>query len=233
MKTAIILDTALVTTQGSNREIRINQYLNGFAQITEIVKKYSDIFDLYFVDNTVENPADLDPSLLIAIGRLPNLKAKELFFDNESGSKNKGCGVIAAWRRILPQILGQGYEYVIHFEPRQKIQNLSFFEIFLNNPGSYFKTVRRHPTASMIDKYIRPLFPPYDIREVMTGLFSCPPQVLAQFARTVDITSLVENNRSMEKDFYNFLIAEKVPFTPIQNLGLEWQDPMRNSYVRI
>lgn len=232
MKSAIILNTALITTQGNHGLMRIKQYLDGLSQVKNLVQKYPD-FDLFFVDNTVANEDVLDKKLLTAINSLPNLKAKELFFDNEFGSKNKGCGVIAAWRRILPQILGQGYEYVIHFEPRQKIQNLSFFETFLNNPGSYFKTVRRHPTASMIDKYIRPLFPPYGIREVMSGLFSCSPQVLAQFARTADITSLVENNRSMEKDFYNYLIIGNVPFTPIQNLGLDWHDPLRNSYVRI
>ena len=68
----------------------------------------------------------------------------ECFFDssNKYGGINKGAGVIENY--ISRFDLLKNYEYILHFEPRQKLISTVFFEIFLEKPSNIFKYAERH-----------------------------------------------------------------------------------------
>lgn len=232
METIIILDTALISTAGDTTEKDkcINQYIAGFFKIAGVVQKYPDIFDLYWVDSTIEPDKQYDSRLISKIENLPNLKGKKMFFDNyygPNGQVNKGCGLIAAWREILPEIINKRYKFIIHFEPRQEIKDSTFFETFIKNPGSYFKTMRKHPDARFWRKY----FPPYRTKEVWTGLFSCPPSILLDYIKGKDLTKLAEKKFNIEDDLYNYLKENRIPFKSLLYLGLCWHDNIHDLHV--
>lgn len=233
---AVILSTALIRTisrPDSNQ--CISQLIVGFNKITELVKKYPDIFDLYWLDNTIETNARYDDRLFSTIEKLPNLKGKKMFFENyynPDGSANKGCGMLAIWSKILPEIISQNYKLMIAFEPRQEIRDYSFFDTFIKEPGIYFKTMRRQPDNRAWRKY----FPPYAKREVWTGLFSCLPKVLLNYVEwkiSTGLDKLVEKRFHLEGNFFNYLKNNNISFKSISNLGLSWHDNLHNRHFLI
>src|SRR5690242_8128375 len=118
MRTALLLSTAFVTTRQEHphRERRVEQYVHGFQQITQVTKSYP-CFDVFSVDNTVEYPEAIDDRVTKALEKIPALKGKYHFWDNEAGRINKGSGLVVQWKYILPSLSGR-YDYVLHYEPR-------------------------------------------------------------------------------------------------------------------
>src|ERR1019366_1602652 len=115
MKVALILSAAFVTTKPDfpARERRIRQYLNGLGQIAEVSAQYP-VFDVYSVDNTVEDPATLEIQIVEALHRIRGFRSSVHFFDNDLGQSNRGSGGMVQWMTILPDLVGK-YEYVVHY----------------------------------------------------------------------------------------------------------------------
>lgn len=226
MKTALLLSTAFITTtpQFSNREERIQQYLFGIDQIAQFVQKHQDVFDVFCVDNTVEDYAQLDQRLKAAIEAIPNLKKTDFFFDNDLGKKNKGAGVIIQWKHILPQIEST-YEYVIHFEPRQKLDNFSFFDRYINKENTYLRT------EVVTGKKFK-IFP-IRWKQTMTGLFSIKKEDLQMYATQVSLQTLVFTRTSVEKDLYQYIVKNKIPHIEIESMGVLWHNTADNTYLKL
>ncbi len=226
-KTAIVLPTAFITTLGStaDHDERIRQYCAGFSRIAEVIQKYPNDFDVFWVDNTIEPEKQYDQRLMSAIKALPNLCGEKTFYDNEYGRVNKGCGVIAAWRGVLPSLAAGGYTYVIHFEPRQEMVDISFFDQFVAAPETYLKV------TSVKVKFMR-IFSK-TLKQFWTGLFSCPVEALREYCEQANLKQLAETRVSLETDLFQYAKKKKWAFKTLANLGLRWHDAFKNEYINI
>ncbi len=216
VKTAIILPTALGTTLQNNREEvekRINQYTSGFYQVSQLCEKFSK-FDLFLVDTTIADLNKLDDRILQSLDQI-NSKERLFSFDNEAGKKNKGAGLITQWKKVLPY-LGD-YEYIISFEPRQKLINFEFFEKFLSKKGNHFR-IDRIPTKRLG-------FFPYTLVAVYTGLFSLKREYLQRYCQEVSIERMLRWRISIETDMYKFLKKNHIYIKEQSNLNLIWNNP--------
>ena len=189
MRIALSLSTAFVTTLPDfpERERRIRQYINGFRQIAE-VSALHPIFDVFLVDNTVEDPTRLDCRLTAALDSIPTLKQKYYFWDNETGRINKGSGLVVQWQRILPDLINR-YEFTVHYEPRQNLADFSFFERMASQPNAYVCAYR--------DK-LRLYGLPLTLHRFWTGFFSIRTADLNAYAHAKDrgvMTTLAEYGR--------------------------------------
>lgn len=216
MKTAIVMPTAFISTNpnSNGREERIAQYVAGFKQVADLVAKHPE-FDVFFVDSTVEDPSTLDARLMESLNSIPNLKKVHFFYNNDYGKKNKGAGVIVQWRGILP-FIGDEYEYVIHFEPRQELENFSFFETFLKSPKRYLKVMK--------SKVKRLKVIPWTITQMWTGLMSLTKQDYAGYCAQADLDKMVFYRTSLESDLYQYIVRKKLPFQNLDTLGILWDD---------
>lgn len=218
MKVVIILPTAMGI---SKDEERINQFISGFNQVSELVTKYPS-FDVFVTDNTVQNVSLLDGRLIHAIDAIPTLKGKALFYSNEYGKRNKGAGLIVGWKGVLENFPND-YDYVISFEPRQKLANLSFFEGFLKKPGSYFRVIH--------EKVPRFKIMSVTVHQVLTGLVCFKRSDFETYCSSVDLEDMVEKKICIEDDLYNFLINKKISFTTVESLGILWHDVASDRYL--
>ena len=222
MKTALILPTAFCTTfnPGVSSEERIEQYVKGFKQIAEVAVKHSDI-DVYLVDNTVDDSSKVDMRLIEALDGISTLKDKLFFSDNEYGAKNKGAGLICAWKGFLSR-KGEGYDYIISFEPRQELLNYDLFDRFNNHPNSYFRLMR--PQARKFRVF------PIMLHQVLTGFSIFRKTDLEQYCKQVDLVSMVEQKISIEDDLFDFLFKNQTSFEVVSNAGIRWHDTAQNKY---
>lgn len=223
MKTAIILPTAFFTTfnPSPSSEERINQYIKGFEQITEVVSKYPDL-DVYLVDNTVEDASKIDKRLIDALDKIPTLKEKMFFSDNEYGRKNKGAGLICAWKGFLSRVKID-YEYVISFEPRQELINFDFFERFTQHPNSYFRLVRSPAKKFRVF--------PILLHQVVTGFSIFRRKDIDAYSKSVDLVHMVDNRISIEDDLFDFLFKNQISFEAVSKAGILWHDGVTNTYI--
>ena len=206
-KTAIILATALITTKKPEGAYRVDQYINGFKQINELVSNNSDKYDVFFVDCTIKRE-DVDNSIIKEIEGIRNLK-EIIFTDNNFfGSFNKGSGVITQWKEILKKI-SEEYEYVIHFEPRMKIRDFSFFDRFDLNKDSYFNV-----TETLVKGK--------NFRQFFTGIFSIKRKDLVDYVNEANIIFLTLTKKNLEKDMFEFFIKNKIHFIEVEKLGVDW-----------
>ncbi len=218
MKTALILPTAMGI---SKDEERINQFINGFKQVGELVTKHPE-FDVFVTDNTISEVSNLDPRLLEAIETIPTLKGKAFFYSNEYGKKNKGAGLIVGWKGALTEI-SKDYDYVISFEPRQKLDNYSFFEAYLAKPGSYFRVIHEKVKKFKII--------PIMVHQVLTGLVCFSREDFEKYCMNTDLENMVAKKISIEDDVYKFLLANKTEFTTVDKLGVLWHDAANNRHL--
>lgn len=223
MKTAIILPTAFCTTfnLGLNSEERIGQYCKGFEQVAEVVTKFPD-FDVYLVDNTVDDPSKVDKRLIEALDKIPTLKGKIFFLDNDYGRRNKGAGLICAWKGFLSRVQTE-YEYVVSFEPRQELIDFDFFERFVQHPNSYFRLVR-----SPVRKFrVFPIL----LHQVVTGFAILRRKDMEKYSHGVDLDYMTDNKISIEDDLFDFLFKNQISFEAVSRAGIRWHDGYTNTYV--
>lgn len=222
-RTAIFLPTAFVTTspEKADREQRIAQYISGFNQVSEFVSKH-DNFDVFIVDSTVENESEIDERLVKAINSIHNLKGKFLFLNNTYGKINKGAGLIVQWKYALSRISDE-YEYVIHFEPRQKLTNFSFFERFISNPQNYAR--------SWFPKAKRFRIFPITMRQILTGMVALNKKDMERYCNSVDLDKMVRNRISIEDDIFKFLEENKIKYQNVEKLGISWHDAANDVYM--
>ncbi len=247
MKTALMLSTAFVTTRPDipERERRIRQYVDGFRQVAELSEKYP-CFDVFSVDNTVENPAQLDARLTEALDSIPALKGKFHFWDNDTGRINKGSGLIAQWGHALPDLVGK-YDYTVHYEPRQQLVNLSFFERMDTHPAAYICAYR--------DKLKLYGVLPMTLPRFWTGLFSMRTPDLLEYVRSADrgvLTTLedyrkrplfryarqrllpgwlAEMSECIESDLPRYVRRHEIRFVGVAALGTRWHEEATGNWV--
>lgn len=223
MKTALILPTAFCTTfnPGPNSEERIEQYCKGFEQVAEIVSKYPD-FDVYLVDNTVDDSSRVDIRLIEGLNKIFTLKEKMFFSDNEYGKRNKGAGLICAWKGFLSRVTTE-YEYVVSFEPRQELIDFNFFDRFIQHPNSYFRLVR-----SPVRKFrVFPIL----LHQVVTGFSIFRKKDMEAYAKSVDLAHMTDNKISIEDDLFDFLFKNQIAFEAVSKAGIRWHDVVTNTYI--
>lgn len=245
MKTALLLSTAFVTTDpgARRREQRVQQYLNGFCQIAELSAKYPGL-DVFCVDNTVESTDRLDPRLVAAIDRIPSLKGKYYFLDNEMGRIFKGSGLLIQWAHVLPKLVNE-YAHVVHYEPRQELVNWSFFERVEQEPGSYVCFYRDRMkfygitvtqdcawtglfsmTTEALLGYVRA-----DDRSVVTGIEQYRKWKLLRGLRRRLLPWYAEKKEVIEIDFTNYIRRHRIPVTRVSELGCRWHDETHGTWI--
>jgi len=214
MNVAILLSTAFITTMDRtiNAEKRIEQYIIGLNQIIDEYGKKN--LDIYLADNTIENKNSLDARLLKCISCLD---AKNIIFfdENQYGGVNKGCGVIAQWKKILPTIM-QKNKYLIHFEPRQRLVNFGFIDQCLESKKNIFRK-----DVALVKKF--KIFNSEYIH-FQTGLFGVEAEKLFEFTESVNTKKMYKNKKSIEKLIYNFLIHNEYEYDSVSKLGLLWDN---------
>ena len=246
MKIALVLSTAFVTTKPDfhDHERRIQHYVNGFRQIAELSATHP-AFDVFSVDNTVEDLSRLEGRLTAALDKIPTLKGKYYFWNNEMGRINKGSGLVAQWDQILPDLVDR-YEYTVHYEPRQQLVNLSFFERMERQPDTYFCPYR--------DK-VKLYGVAMTVQQFWTGLFSMRTTDLLGYVRAPDrrVPTTMEQYRkwrlyyalrsrilpwwldslhiAIETDFPRCVRRHKIPFVSLPALGVRWHEEATGQWV--
>lgn len=229
MKTALILSTACITALGDSEKARsrVEQYKKGFLQVKDLVTKMPD-FDVFFVDSTLSetDAAKLDENLMSTLKSIPNLRKVHFFENNFYGKRNKGAGLIVQWQAIMPFIEkendGAGYKFIVHFEPRQELENYSFFERFMANPATYIKT------EQVTGKKFRFLTKTWT--QMLTGLFSWTSAGLKSYITCTHPMYLTFFRKSIEEHLMKFIQRRKFPFTHVDELGMIWYEVTEEGY---
>jgi len=209
MKVAIILLSTFVIDENSdlfkrkfltNNSLRIEQYIVGLKNLKKNCSKYN--YDIYLIDNSLKYN-DLMGSLRDVIGGI-----RYVYCDrNNMGRLNKGAGMVEVWRENI--WLMREYDYIFHFEPRQKMVSDILMRSFEERKGNYFK----------VDKTGEQFY---------TGLFVVESKKLIDFVKNVDIESMVRDNLSLERLMYDFFRDKK--YNILGSLGLIWYDSYKNNF---
>jgi hypothetical protein len=247
MKIALVLSTAFVTTApgAPDRERRIRQYVNGFDQVAAMCARHPG-FDVYSVDNTVEDGSVLDKKLMTAIDAITSLKGRIHFSDNETGRINKGSGLVVQWGRILPDLAGK-YDYTVHYEPRQHLVDFSYFERMEQRPDAYICPYR--------DKVKLYGVVPLTLHRFWTGFFSLRTSDLLDYVRSPDRRVLntisqyrrwpyyryarqhilpgwlAEMNECIESDLPRYVRRHRIQFQAVKDLGTRWHEEATGNWV--
>jgi len=221
----------------------VAQYVHGFQQIAEVVRRFS-CYDVFSMDNTVEDPALIDRRVVAAMDQVPTL-TKVHFWDNELGRLNKGSGYIVQWQRTLPELLGR-YEFILHGEPRQDIVDHSFFERVSHSPGNYWCLYRDLRVLGGIT---------WRLPRVWIGQFAIRTQDLWNYCSSADRrvppratpqpwwwnryrylrSRLLPGwwqglDECIEADFVRFIRLHHVPMTRVANLGTRWHEEVTGKW---
>jgi hypothetical protein len=222
MRIALLLSTAFITTLAGDKNSldRRRQYLSGIDDVCKRIKKYEDI-DLFIADNTIADESNLCIDLK---NQLSSVEGHRKFYkvDNYFGAKNKGCGLLAQWRLALPSIV-EGYEYVIHYEPRQKMNDDVFLSTFLKFPENIFR-------LDTVKVYKYRLFPML-YRHFQTGYFSCNTRTLLDISLSLDENVMCRRSLSIERLIYQHFKHHKLSFKVVKQLGISWDSG--NGYVNL
>lgn len=180
--------------QLSPEDTRLKQYITGLKKVFE----YKAILDkhnvqVYLTDNTT---TDIDKRILDV---LPDNVKVVTCVNNRFGSKNKGAGDIEQWTYCKDLI--KEYEWFIHFEPRQLLQNFNFITNFLNNPRNLF-TMNRNSSR------------------FNTGLFCIKSKLLLGYIKHTPPPKLKGN---IEDDLYHY-VKNNDSFDLLDKMELIWFD---------
>lgn len=222
MKTALVLSTAFITTHSQDEKAlyREKQYLNG---ISDIYNRFqgSDDFEIFISDNTVSDEAMLSYRLRKSLEMIPK-KNKYFKIDNKYGRVNKGCGLIAQWRYSLPMI-EKKYRYIIHYEPRQILEDTVFFREYVKEPCALLRE-----DCPLIMRY--KIFP-LRYRHFQTGLFSFRCVDLLQFANEQNVRAMSDRKISIERLLYSYARNNNISYKKIDCLGISWDSGKK--YIRL
>lgn len=198
MKIALFLITTFIIDEKSelfknkfltNNEKRLNQYIDGINSI----KFFKG--DIYLLDNS-SNLENLPNKLKILIKSIPNLKYINNT-ENKLGKINKTAGIIDVWKKNIN--LFEKYDFIIHFEPRQKVVDNSFF----TKIGNYF----------YIDK---------TGIQFHTGLFTLDSQSFIQFIKDSNLEIIIKEKQQLERLLFQFMENRK--YNRVDKLGIIWYD---------
>tara|TARA_B100000768_G_C11222419_1_gene351169 strand:- start:509 stop:1138 length:630 start_codon:yes stop_codon:yes gene_type:complete len=199
MPTTINIDTnsyLYKSSQLTENDIRYKQYFEGIQKIYQfnIDKK----FDIYIADNS--DFFDKETELKEYISKTSIVIIKNI--PTNYGCKNKGSGLIENW--IHNKDVLSGYDWIIHFEPRQLLISNQFIDSFLENPRNLFNMGT-------------------GMRHFNTGLFCIKCKVLFDFINEYTPEKLVYNNLGIEYAIYNFIINNNnIDYKIIDKMDLIW-----------
>jgi len=224
--TALNPSSKLLTSFG---EKRTRQFAFGLERVAELADKFSD-FDFAIVDNTITPDFVVPESIKKAMDKIPNLKTV-FFLENELATKNKGCGVIAGWKKTIQVANVAGYKYVIYFEPRQLLLNFHFFERLVKSPGNYFRLLVNRVRATTKPKFVQFIFKfvPLYTRQFHVGLFSLSTDLFMEYVGKADLTLMADKKVSLEDDIYRKLKSKDIK--SVKKLGLIWHDASIDEYI--
>ena len=200
MKIALFLITTFIIDEDSqlfkkkfltNNKTRLEHYINGIKSL--------DFFkhDIILLDNS--SPLEKLPSnLKKIITSNSNIK----YINNTKnivGKLNKTAGVIDVYKNNIDLL--KKYDVIIHFEPRQKIVDNSFF--FLSGNNFY------------IDK---------TNRQFHTGLFSIDSINFIKFLNKYNPEDILKNNLQLESILFQFIAENNIKFNRVDKLGIIWYD---------
>jgi len=204
MKIGLFLSTTFIIDEKSelynkksltSNEKRTFQYIEGFKSL----KLFKG--DIFLLDNSADFE-QLHPTLQKVIKYHPNLKYIHNT-ENKLGKINKTAGIIDVWKKNYK--LMENYDYIIHFEPRQKLVDDSFFK----NEGNTF----------YVDK---------TGVQFHTGLFKLESKDLIKFIRETNNDVVIKENQQLEKILFQFVNKNKIKFNRVPSLGLIWFDSYKN-----
>lgn len=205
-KILLLLNMCLKPTNvGSlcDETIRNKQYIDGINSVF----KYKDILDKYGVDiclsdNTINDVSNISHEIMTII---PNDVKIITYEKNTYGSINKGAGLLEAWGFCIDII--KQYDWVIHFETRQKIENFDFIKNFLDSNRNLF--TEGDPIHS---------------KHFNTGLFCIDSSVLLKYINQTPPASLIYPPVSIEYDIFNFIKRNDIHYDTMDKMGLLWHD---------
>jgi len=240
-KTLLFIDSSIKI--GHNHNARIEQYKNGFKSVSKHMEFFrSNNIDLLWVDNTISSLDEIG-----ALRECIDLDNVKTIFkkNNKYGKLNKGAGCIEHW--ILGTDIWRHYDYIIHFEARQVLINVSFFEEFLREPISMFSWAYRKPSAPLgiltkrdrrfrLDLY-GPNVPknthrqnPNAVRhfnDFYTGLFSVSVPEFIELVNNIRLDGMVKHRVFLEKIMMSFAYCRLDKFKMVDKLYV-WRGGDRN-----
>lgn len=176
--------------------MRKEQILRGLIKLFEYnFNKYN--CDILITDNTCESL----PEEYLTV--LPEGTLIRIFNNNTVGCINKGAGLLQKWLYNMDII--KKYEWIIHFEGRQLLQNYSFFDRFFENPAVYFRYGDPCDTTNHSHFY--------------TGIFSISSTDLSNFCEYMPINYLIMHRISIEYPIRDYMISKA---NIVDTIGLRW-----------
>ena len=181
---------------------RIQNYIDGFNALNHILIKKNIKWDCVVMDNSCSFEK-LPKELQNAINKLPNIQ----YIDNTEfhvyGKINKGSGIIEQYKQI--KHIFKHYDKILHFEPRQLLNDTLFFDKFLENPKpNYFKV--------------------HSARKFNTGLFLVSKDIWMKYINQASPKKLADTDEQIEKDLFVFFKANNYTYERTK-LGLIWVRP--------
>jgi len=184
---------------------RINQYINGLSKFFEyfdLLKTFN--VDVYIFDNSIDKNEKLPQEILNIIPDGVIILNDNV---NNYGCKNKGASLIETW--IYLENIIEKYDFLIHFEPRQLLQNFNFIGYFLENQENLFT----YGTGA---------------NHFNTGLFCIRCSILIDYIKNVDILLMINRCVSIECDIYNYFIHKGLLYNVREKMELIWYDTYAN-----
>jgi hypothetical protein len=183
--------------------MRNQQYIDGINSVF----KYKEILDKYGVDiclsdNTISDVSNIPHEIMSII---PNDIKIITYVKNTYGSINKGAGLLETWGFCIDII--KHYDWVIHFETRQKLENFDFIKNFLESNRNLFNEGD-----------------PIHSKHINTGLFCIDSSVLLKYIRETPPASLIYPPVSIEYDIFNFIKRNNIHYDKMDKMGLLWHD---------
>ena len=192
----------------NDMNIRNKQYIDGINKFFEYnIFFQKNNIDICLVDNSISREKNIPQEILNVVPKNINIICHD---NNNYGSKNKGGGLIENWLYMKEKI--EKYNWIIHFEPRQILQNNSFIENFINNKRNLFTMGKEN-------------------NHFNTGLFCIESRVLLNYISQVNINNLCLKYISIEYDIYNYFIREKISFDLQKKMELLWHDYGKKMWV--
>ena len=158
---------------------RIKQHILGIQALENL--KVFDLFrNVIYTDNTFNNKNKL-PNEILEI--LPSHTIYNLRKNNTYGKKNKGAGLVENLISCKNDI--EKFKHIVYFEPKLYLKDVSFFNEFVKDPKNTF-------------------FSQEGYLLYRTGHFGVESDLLMKFLHLQDLDHLIENQITIEYEFYNF-----------------------------
>lgn len=189
-------------------DIRKKQYIEGLRVFSRKMKKYK--LDTFIIDNSC--PFDSLPNRIKRIITKRNITYINNT-PNNLGKRNKGSGLLEAWKDNLELL--ERYEWIIHFEPRQKMVDDKIVRSFIKEERiPYFKRRTRFGGLE-------------------TGFFIMKSSDMIEWIKSQNALQLANSSGSLEHRIEAFLKFKNIAYKQVSDLGLLWYHSHYKNWRRI